>query len=386
MLSLAILTPNAFAEEGIEQLAQESGLFKVVFKASPATPAPVILRNLAVHDPEVILLDVGDWETIGPLAEQIRDSDFRAAVIGFGPGGNSPEHAFLAEAGIFHVVPEVFSPAELESAAYEAVHHKRPVTHSNILAFLPAKAGSGCSTVALNTAGVLAKSAHKKVLLIEADRRSGVLSIMLNVQPRHPLAEALAHISDMTQVEWNEYYLSLSSLHLLLADPARRGKSPTWVDYYHLLHFVQKQYDFVCIDLPEIVNEATAELVRSARGVFVVCTPEIPSLKMAGYRCAELEACEIRPENIHIVLNRWEPDRLSIEDVEKILERPVFGTVPNDYLKVKDAIVDSQLVTADSSFTDGCRKLAQKFGGLAEEPAPVKSKFASLLRLGRLAH
>ena len=173
-------------------------------------------------------------------------------------------------------------------------------------------------------------------------------------------------------------------MDLLLADPSRRSALPSWADYYHLLRFVQKQYDYVFIDLPEIVNEATAEVVRSARGVFIVCTPEVPSLKMAGHRCAELEACEIPRNNVHIVLNRREAGRLSIKDIEGILERRVFGTLPNDYANVSDAMLDSRLVSPGSDFAESCRTLARKLSGLPEVPQE-RPRFELLRKLGRLA-
>ena len=384
MLSLALLTPNPLAAEGIEQLTQESGLFRVIFKASTTSSAGGVPRALAAHNPEIILLDIGDRESAARLAGQINAAGLRGVVIGFAESWTDHEASVFAQIGILDLVPDPFSAAQLEAAVYEALHRKRPVTHGNILAFLPAKAGGGCSTVALNTAAALAKTLDKRTLLIEADRRSGVLSIMLNVQPRKGLTEALAHAGEMTGGEWHEYYQPAFGTHLLLADPANRGPLPSWADYYQLLQFVQQQYDFVFIDLPEVVNQASAELVRAARGVFVVCTPEVPSLKMAGYRCAELEACEIPPGNIHIVLNRWEADGMSIGDTEAILGRPVFGTLPNDYKRVTDAIMDSQLVATESGFSNSCRQLAQKVSGLPETPR-AKSKFDLLLKLGRLS-
>jgi MinD-like ATPase involved in chromosome partitioning or flagellar assembly len=384
MLRVALLTPNSMAAEGIEQLMHESGLFKLTSKTSTTPAASVILRSLAVQEPEIILLDIGDRESAARLAQQIQDSNLDAIVIGFGSGYTASEQSAFAELGILDLIPEVFSAAELESAAYEALHRKRPVSHGNILAFLPAKAGGGCSTVCLNTAAALTGEAKQRTLLVEADRRSGVLSILLSLHPHPGLAEALAHAAEMTAGEWHQYYRSAFGMHLLLADPGQPGPLHSWGDYYQLLHFVQRQYDFVFIDLPEIVNQASAELVRSARGVFVVCTPEVPSLKMAAYRCAELEACEIPPANIHIVVNRWESGRLSIRDIEGIVERPAFGTLPNDYSHVTDAIVDSRLVAVDSEFGESCRQLARKLSGLPEAPK-ARSKFDLLKKLGRLS-
>jgi hypothetical protein len=105
---------------------------------------------------------------------------------------------------------------------------------------------------------------------------------------------------------------------------------------------------------------------------------------MAGQRCAELEACKIPRDRIHIVVNRWERGGLSIDHVEGILERPVFATLPNDYKQVKTAILESRLVSADSRFAKGCITLAQKLSGLPEAQR-AESKFTLLRELVRIA-
>jgi pilus assembly protein CpaE len=273
---------------------------------------------------------------------------------------------------------------ELETLAYEAIHRDRPVESENILAFLPAKAGGGCSTVALNTAGALVNSLGKKVLLIESDTRSGVFSFLLNLEGHLGLRDALEHASDMTPVQWQQHCAEVSGVHLLLANPARRGPLPRWTDYYQLLHFLQKEYDFILVDLPEVINDATAEIVRTARGVMIVCEPEKPSLKLAKQRCTELESCEIAPENIHIVVNRWEHSRITVEEVEEAVERPVFATIPNDYAHVRNAVLKSRLVSVNSPFAKGCVALARKLGGLPQTRVE-RLKFALLQSLGRIA-
>ena len=63
------------------------------------------------------------------------------------------------------------------------------------------------------------------------------------------------------------------------------------------------------------------KLVRCSRSVFIVCTPEIASLKMARFRAEELEVCEIPPDRIRLIVNRWERDSPAAQ-LEKMLERP----------------------------------------------------------------
>jgi MinD-like ATPase involved in chromosome partitioning or flagellar assembly len=381
LLSVALLTSNAVTSDGIEQLIQESGVFRLVAKL-PIRSTHEMMRTLGMHDPELILVDLGDWDMVAALARQIMGSRCRGVAIGFKPKWNRVEQLTFEDAGIVDLIRSPFSHYEFETVVYDALHRGHAVTDDNIVALLPAKAGGGCSTIALNAAAALADGLAKKVLLIEGDRRSGILSIMLNLENRLGLSEALQQAGDLTAVDWQQYSVWVSGIHLLPANPSRRGPLPTWAEYYQLLRFAQKHYDFIFVDLPEVVNEATAEVVKSARTICIVCTPEVPSLKMAGQRSAELEACGIPRDRIQIVLNRCERGGLPTQDVEGILERPVFASLPNDYRQVKNAILESRLVSPDSRFAKSCRTLAQKLSGLPEAPR-AESKFTLLRELVR---
>lgn len=176
MIRLAVLTGDNIATETFAHL------FHLVYRGSPSDPLPTVIRAVAAVDPEVILLDIGDWGRAATLVSKLRDARRPPALIGFRRSWTAGEQRTFEQSGITNLLSESFSSAELELAVYRAVHQRRPIAHPNILAFLPAKAGSGCSTVALNTAASLANSLNKRTLLVEADCRSGVLSILLNVE------------------------------------------------------------------------------------------------------------------------------------------------------------------------------------------------------------
>jgi len=382
MLRLAVVTPNPLAADAIEMLAQESGAFQLCYKASPVPPAKEVARVFAVQNPEVLLLDLGDWDEASRIANEIQHNKARTVIIGFRPRWNRAEQLTFEDAGILDLLNEPFSPGDIEAATYEAMHRRYPVTHPNILAFVPAKAGSGCSTVTLHLASAIAGS-DKKVLLIECDRRSGPLSIMLNLERHNGLPEALEHHGQMSPLEWRQVTVQLLQLDVLLANPTRRSRLPSWADYYQLLLFAQKQYDYILVDLPEVINQATAEFVRNARGVFIVCQPELPSVKLAKFRRAELESCEIPGDRINVLINRWERGRLTMESVEKVVEGPVFGTLPNDYKEIRNAVMESRLAAPSSSFNKACDAMARSVTSLPDVPR-TSPKFTLLRKLGAI--
>lgn len=368
MLSLALFTRNRLTAQAIEQLVAESDLFHLAVKLDPYAPVPETLRLLSVRDPEVILADLADWEQIEPILYSAKRAKIRVRWIGFAPDWNSSHQAALVEAGIASLVREPFGPADLEKAAHAALHAGETEARPGLWAFLPSKAGGGCSTLVLNTAGALQKMSQRDVLVIEADARSGSFSILMDFGPPRPIHEALENAAEMTALEWQKFQVTLGGVHILPADPSKSGHRPSWTDYYHLLHFLENRYSQILVDLPELVNDATAEVVCRAETVFVVCTPEVPSLRMADHRCRDLLARGVPRERIRLLLTRWKRDDVPVKDVEKNVGWPVYVTLSNDYRAVSSSILEKRLVSPDSAFGKDCRALAQMLSGAADAP------------------
>ena len=148
LLSVMLLTPDPGTASMVEYLLQDSSIFKLVGKGSPIRSPHETMRLVAVHDPELILLDLGEWSAAAALARQLKKSSGRGVVIGFREEWNRSELLSFEDAGVAGVLRAPFSHEELQTVAYDALHQGLAATDHNILALLPAKAGGGCSTVA----------------------------------------------------------------------------------------------------------------------------------------------------------------------------------------------------------------------------------------------
>lgn len=381
MLRLIVLTGDAYASAGIEDAAAASGLVRVIASPSPIPKAPEVIRILNIQRPELVLLDLTHWEQVEPLARKIHSAKPDSVLLGFRASWTEADAINFAAAGVQGLLPEPFTPKQLEEKAFEVLHQSRPVTHPDILAFLPAKAGSGCSTIAMNTAHALSHRLDRKTLLMETDTRAGVLSILLNLKNRVGMTDALQNATDLSPVEWTQHCVQSHGIDLLLAHPQRPSALSTWAGYYQLLHFLEKNYEMILADLPEVINTGTAELVRCAREVFVVCTPEVPSLSMAPWRIADLERHGVDPSRIHCIVNRWERRGISVEQASEIVGRPVYATLPNAYKDVKDATLECRPVRSTSILGRSCEALARKASRFTPTTGPDHS--APLLqRLG----
>ncbi|MBX9603230.1 MAG: hypothetical protein K2X35_19660 [Bryobacteraceae bacterium] len=383
MLTVILLTNDATAAEMIGHMAEQLGSLNIAMLGYPMPEAEEVVRAIRCTDPHVILVDASDWSAIASLAARIAREQNVGVRIAFASTWTALDRGRAEDAGFHAILTAPFTAGELEATVYAALRDATPAVFGNLFAFLPAKAGGGCSTVALNVAGALARQGESKVLMIDADRRSGVIGTLLNLDHQTGVAGALEQASSLTPLKWNEFYAKAAGMDLLLADPAKPGRVPTWADYYLLLRFVEPRYTFVVADLPEVVNPATSEVVRSAQSVFVVCTPEVLSLRLAAQRCAELETCGLPPGRVHILVNRWEK-QVPIADIEATLARPVYATLPNDYAGIRRAVLNSSLVDPSSRFQEGCVALARKLARTPEAP-PSAGKLHLLRRLSRIA-
>jgi Flp pilus assembly CpaE family ATPase len=138
---------------------------------------------------------------------------------------------------------------------------------------------------------------------------------------------------------------------------------------------VLPRYDFVLVDLPEVVNPATAETVRTARAVYVVTTPELPSLSLARQRFQELTAWGVSDARLFAVLNRWHKHDLSADDVERILRHPVAATIRNDYRLVQRLISEARSLEIDNDLGAAFLQFACELAGEVNTNKPKPKGF-----------
>jgi pilus assembly protein CpaE len=337
-----------------------------------------LARVLNTTDPDLVLLDLLDLEVALECAREIRARFPEKLVIGMAEmtaGMIAGRNADIAA-----VVPFPPESDALMAGIEQAFHQSKNDVEENLIAFLPSKAGSGATTVVLNTAVAFAASMKKKVLVLEADLRSGVLSVMLNAQPSHSLQEALQAASELDALRIPSLVHSAYGVDWLLSTRSLSGSQPNWYDYFHLLDHVRARYDLILTDLPELVNPATREIVRRAKWVFNVCTPEILPLRLAEQRFRELEQWGVSEERVQVLLNRWTKTELSAADVTEHLKRPVLHVFPNDYRAVRSALLDGRPVSQDSALWRECTRFTALLTGRDDSEKPLHAKLMSLFR------
>jgi pilus assembly protein CpaE len=334
-----------------------------------------ISRTLGTSNPDAVLLEVADPERDIVYARAIHMAAPQLPIVAVTDRDISKELELSPDCGITEVLPWPFTVIDFEDALQRAVRGAGDSHHENLIAFLPAKAGSGTSTTVMNTAGMLAGQLKKRVLVMEADLHSGLFATILDAKPRRSIRDALHDAKTLEQMDWDRCLVRAAGVDYLVTDTAVKEPVPGWSDYYQLLRFALPRYDLVLADLPEVVNTATAEIVRTARAVYVVTTPELPSLALARQRCQELARWGVDDGCLFAILNRWHKHGLTADDVEKILLHPVAATIGNDYRTIQRAITEARALDIDNDLGAAFLEFACMLVGQTNTNKPKVSRF-----------
>ncbi|MGH9720853.1 MAG: AAA family ATPase, partial [Bryobacteraceae bacterium] len=344
MFSAILIMPDKDAAAAVEQLAVESKQVAISKRVEHLPASYELARTMNTFAPDLVFLDLTDWENALPLADTIRSHASAPAIIGYGSDWIRQFAGQFAEAGVAAVLTSPLRLEAFQESVQRAIHKVRAAVQDNLVALLPGKAGSGASTLTFNVAGNLARILDKKVLVIEGDIHSGVLSILLDVTPSCPVLELLENSSSLDFSRLSSSVVRAFGVEFLLTNRIKKRPLPLWSDYHQLLQFAMPKYDLILVDLPEVVNDGTTEIVRRARSVVVVCTPELASIALAEQRITELKSRGVPTGRIGIVLNRFHKSGMKPAEIESILNQSIVAVVPNDYKAVNRATIGRQLV------------------------------------------
>jgi hypothetical protein len=120
-----------------------------------------ISRTLGTSNPDAVLLEVADPERDIVYARAIHMAAPQLPIVAVTDRDISKELELSPDCGITEVLPWPFTVIDFEDALQRAVRGAGDSHHENLIAFLPAKAGSGTSTTVMNTAGMLAGQLKK---------------------------------------------------------------------------------------------------------------------------------------------------------------------------------------------------------------------------------
>ncbi len=298
--------------------------------------------------------------------------------------------AFL-EAGADDVIAGGYAHSELEGRVTALLIRSGKVrpessqtTTGELVTFLSPKGGVGTTTLAVNTAvllagggvpgAVAATSETSRVLLIDMDLQFGQVGTHLNLTPRYDVGVLASDDAALADPDVARSYLTTHSSGLsVLAAPSRPEAdfSVTLDQVQRIVEVLRPQFDHVLIDAGSRLDPRSLWLLEEADVQVLVLFPEIAALRATSMLMAFLSETSTLEAKSHIVINHIFPkELLKTRDVENLLRAKPAAEIPYTEVEMIRSVnegVPIALGHPEAPATLAMRRVAQAIIGVQHQ-------------------
>ncbi|MBI5283207.1 MAG: AAA family ATPase [Candidatus Solibacter usitatus] len=356
----------------LNQALTEARLFEVQSEIKSYPQEHTLEIRLRQIQPEVVLLDLGsDFAVAERLIRFIGSFQPSIQVIGLHSSPNAEVLVPSLRAGASEFLSAPFDASAQRDAAARIRRLREPgggnsQDYGKVIAFTSAKPGSGASTLATQTAFCLKRMTGKRVLLADFDILSGSIAFALKLNPTYTLVDALERSDQLDPGLWSSLTINASGVDVLAAPDSAISDSIESSRLHDVLEYARMLYDWVVVDLPTVFHRLSLFVLSEAEQSFLISTSELPSLHLARRAVNMLAQLGYGKERFQMVINRLNKKaEISRADIEKVLNCPVFATIPNDYYALHKVVTRAEPLPPDCDLGRAIESVTTRVAGLA---------------------
>ena len=217
---------------------------------------------------------------------------------------------------------------------------QRPTTASGgtrtgfVTSVFSPKGGVGKSVIAVNLAVALARRTGDPVVIVDLDLQFGDVAVMLRLQPRHTVADALSAGELLDEALLRSFLARHDESGVfVLAAPT----SPSEADLagpapmLRVLELLRDMFPHVVVDTPPHLSELVLQAVAASDAVAFLVGLDVPSVKNAQLGLQAFDLLQVPRSKVTLVLNRADSKvHLSARDIERALEATIDIGFPSD--------------------------------------------------------
>ncbi|HUI42849.1 MAG TPA: hypothetical protein VL523_12860 [Terriglobia bacterium] len=246
-----------------------------------------------------------------------------------------------------------------------------------LIMLMGAKGGVGTTTLAVNLAVQMTSVSKQKVALMDLARPMGNVSLMLDLQPRFSLRDAVDNLDRLDAHFLGGLMTTHSSGLQVLAGPTEPDawQRITVAAMARVINVVQGSYDHVLADCGTVYTSDWAPIFRMAQVVMFVADVHVPALWALERHLTTIAGFGLDPDRLRVVINRWlRSDEEALKAFEKKIKRPVFARLPNDYRQVSEAVNLGSALSRNHNdpLVSKLRALAANFAGVQQHADDAK--------------
>jgi pilus assembly protein CpaE len=226
----------------------------------------------------------------------------------------------------------------------------------------------------------------RRPILLDFDMRLGITSFVLKLDSTNSIINALENANRMDQTLWGQLVSQRGNLDILGSAPAEFGVGVPLESFLALLKWARRQYTALVVDLPGTMEDFEIAAMQQAGTVFLVCSPDLVSLHMAGHTIQRLRALGLI-DRVSVLLNRVDKrGGVPMRDIERILGLPICVSVPSDEASIREAVQEGDGVNPKSVLGKQVEAIARKMVGNGQNvsnltPPRTKKRFVEFFSI-----
>lgn len=247
---------------------------------------------------------------------------------------------------------------------------------ARILTFYSPKGGTGCTTLAVNTALALQSlmGPEAKICLIDGNLQFGDVSIFMKLQPSRTLADLAPHAQDLDPDLLDTIVVTHSSGVKVLVAPSSPEEAEVFREggleeggansrFRTILDLTRPLFDYIVVDTAHQVDEILLAAMDLSDLMLVVTRPVIPEIRGARQFIDLLHKLDYDFSRLGLVINGVDSKRMGIqpEAIERAM-MPAVAHIPLDErvaLRAANLGEPVMLKNSRSSIGQGIAHLAQ---------------------------
>ncbi len=342
-----MLTADGRADNAIVEPLQRAGM-----NVSVTQDLASALQRIG--EQQLLILDASDESTLAMLCRRINDEtgSRHAPILAVAHSHDVEARVHLLEAGADDVIGLPVDEREL-GALVEALLLRAPASPTagegttisppprpvptgpgRVVAFAAAKGGSGTTTLAVNTALILAEMAPGSVAIADMDMYHGQVATHLDLYARNSTAQMaredrLTQTPDMIHDAGKQHASGL----MVFGAPYRPDEAVdvTGAQLASLVQQLRGVYGTIIIDAGSTLDMRSLSVLAEADHVVMPITPDIPSLRLLHAALQVMSEAGSLTDKTVFVLNQMYPHPTIMgEQIEEHLGVRLLLEVPYD--------------------------------------------------------
>ncbi|MGJ0848065.1 P-loop NTPase [Tissierella praeacuta] len=354
-----------------------------------------VLDTITKTRPDVILISSNNMNLLLRVCQQIYLLRPRSIPVVITDDYTHETIQKVMQTGVHYILPIQIDKSTLvaqirgiqtnESARLMALENTSTTDwKSKVITVFSSKGGVGRTTVVTNLAIKLAQK-KRKVAILDFDMEFGEVASSMRIETRDTISELLQEQSSPNADTIRKYMSMHSSGINILPAPS----SPEFAEHISssqiekIISVLRIYYDYLIIDTSMGFNGINLSCFDASSIILYVTAMDLATLRRTKKGLSIVNSL-VGNEKIQLLVAKEEPSRVKLRDVSKVLEFPLWHSIPFDHKMALEAVNQGRPMVMDSP-TSKVSRGYQKIANELDQSDSPKEKKERINVLGRFS-